>query len=159
MAELANAHDSRQELYLRYSRRSMLLVLALVLVLGALSLVTALQPALGSAWAVRAGWALAVAIVLSIGFLQRTLRGGRWNPNAPEVRAIMHDEWRGAAMDRAMRFTLVTVLAAQVPLGLAFAHLPGLRAAMAMAAATTTLGVAALVTLFLYFGRDVRDDG
>ncbi len=71
----------------------------------------------------------------------------------------MDDEWRRMNLNRAMRFAFTGVLILQVPLGLTLAHLPALRAVMAMATATTTVGMATLISLFLYFDRETRDAG
>jgi hypothetical protein len=150
--------ESRSERYLRFSQRSMVLVLCLVLTLGALGLAMALRPEVGSRWMVRAGWMLPIAIPLAFGVLQRTLRGDRWRPDAPEARAILQDEWRRTNLDRALRVAFVVVLAAQVPLGLAVAHLPTVRAVMAMAVATSVLGMATFLALFLFFGREAGDE-
>jgi hypothetical protein len=86
-----------------------------------------------------------------------SLRRRRWAPDAPEVKAAMQDEWRRTNMDRASRTALIVVLIAQWPLGIVFgflAQLPPPRAALAMAAATITLGLATLITLFLFFNRE-----
>lgn len=157
MTDLIESTDSRAERYLRFSRRGMIVVLVLVLVLGASCLAMALRPESASPKMVQAGSILFLAITLSLGVLQRTLRGARWNPDVPEVRAIMQDEWRRASMDRAIRIALTVVLIAQVPIGLALSHLPTLRAVMAMATVTTMLGMATLIAFFLYFDRETHD--
>jgi hypothetical protein len=150
---------SRSERYLRFSQRSMALVLCLVLTLGAVGLAMALRPEIGSRWMVQLGWMYPIAITIAFGVLQRTmLPGERWSPDAPEARVILHDEWRRANMDRALRGAFIVVLVVQVPLGLALAHLPTLRAVMAMAVATSVLGMATLLALFLFFGREAGDE-
>jgi hypothetical protein len=151
--------ESRSERYLRFSQRSLVLALCLVLVIGTLALATALQPEIGSRWMVQAGWALPIAITIAIAVLQRTtLRGDRWRPDAPEAQAILQDEWRRTSMDRALRAAFIVVLVAQAPLGLSLAHLPALRAVMAMAVATSVLGITTLLALFLFFGREAGDE-
>lgn len=156
---MTDSAEARSERYVRFSQRSLLLVLVLVLALGALGLAAALRPELGARWMVQAGWMLPIAIVIAVGALQRTtLRGARWRPDAPEAQAVLRDEWRRASMDRALRVAFVVVLVAQVPLAVLLAPLPSLRAVLAMAVATSVLGLAAFLALFLFFGRE-RTDG
>jgi len=57
----------------------------------------------------------------------------------------------------AMRVAFIVVLIAQIPIGLLVAHLPSLRAVMAMAISTLTLGMATLIALFLFFSREEQD--
>lgn len=157
---MANHAGSRAERYLRFTRGSMVLTLVVILVLGAWCLAMAFAADGGAPWGSRLGWILPIGMPIAFGILQRTtLRGERWDPKAPEARVILRDEWRRANMDRAMRVALIVVLVAQVPLGLAFTQIPTLRALMAMAAATTTLGMATVIACFLYFDRDARDAG
>lgn len=150
--------ETRAERYLRFSHGSMIASLVLVLALGGLCIAMAFRSDGGSWWMAQAGWVLVVAISVGLVVLQKTtLRGERWNPAAPEARAILQDEWRRTNMDRAMRAALVVVLVAQLPLGLLLARLPSLHAVMAMAASTATLGLATLIALFLFFSREKRD--
>jgi carbon starvation protein CstA len=154
---MTNPTETRSEQYLRFSRRSMTVGLLLVLAIGGVCLAMAVQShALVWSRAIPVLWI--VAVVIAAG-LQRTLGGERWNPRAPEARAIMEDEWRRSNMERARRVAFVVALGAQLPLGLLLAGLPSLRAVMAMATATLTLGLATLIGLFLYFDRDVPDVG
>lgn len=149
--------ESRSEKYLRFSRRSTTVLLLLVLAVGSVCVAMAFRP-VSPHWpqAMLPMWI--VAIVLAAG-LQRTLGGDHWDPRTPEVRAIVEDEWRRTNMDRARRVAFVVVLGAQLPLGLLLASLPPLRAVMAMAAATITLGLSTLLALFLYLDRDAADAG
>jgi hypothetical protein len=149
--------ESRSEKYLRFSRRSMTVTLLLIIAIGGVCLIMAIRPGTPQ-WsrAIPAMWI--IAVILAAG-LQRTLGGERWNPRAPEARAIREDEWRRSNMERARRIAFVVVLGAQLPLALLLAALPSLQAVMAMAAATITLGLATLLALFLYFDRDESDAG
>lgn len=149
--------ESRSERFLRFSRRSMTVLLLLVIAVGSTCVAVAFRPASAN-WpnAIPPLWIVAVALAAG---LQRTLGGDRWDPRTPEVRAIIEDEWRRSNMDRARRVAFVVVLGAQIPLGLLLTSLPSLRALMAMAAATITLGLATLLALFLYLDRDAVDAG
>lgn len=155
---MSDSEETRAERYLRFSHGSMIVTLVLVLALGTICVGTALEPGVGSRWMARSGWMLAVAIAIAVVTLQAaTLRGERWNPNAPEAIAIAHDEWRRTNMDRAMRVAFVVVIGAQLPLALLLTRLPSLRAVMAMAGATATLGMATFIALYLFLGRQGRD--
>lgn len=134
-----------------------MVLLLLVLAVGATCLAMALRPALPH-WPAAMLPLWIIPVVLAVG-LQRTLGGARWDRRNPEVRAIVEDEWRRSNMDRARRVAFVVVLGAQLPLGLTLAFLPSLRAVMAMAVATITLGLSTLLALFLYFDRDTVDAG
>jgi hypothetical protein len=150
--------ETRSERHLRFSRRSMTVTLLLVLAIGGFCLAMAVRPH-APVWSRAVPTLWIVAAVLAAG-LQRTLGGERWDPRAPEARAIAEDEWRRSNMERARRVAFVVVLGAQLPLGLLLARLPSsLQALMAMATATITLGLATLLALFLYFDRDVPDAG
>ena len=84
--------DSRSERYLRFSHRSMVVVLVLMVMTGAVALAVALRPdGVISQSLPRAGVLLPVAIVLIAGALRATLGGDGWTPDAPEARAILLD--------------------------------------------------------------------
>jgi hypothetical protein len=149
-----NAAASRTERYFRYSHRGMVVILVLVIAVGAAFLAVALNPdGIVARWMPRLALSVPIGIALIAGALQWTLRGDRWDPAAPEARAVLGDEWRQVCLARAARWALVVVLAAQVPLALWLGALPAPRGVLAQAVATMTLGMAALVGLFLYFQR------
>jgi hypothetical protein len=159
---MKESDETRAERYLRFSQSGMIVTLVLVLALGGICIAMAFSPDGGAArWMSRSGWLLAVAIAIAVVMLQTaTLRGERWKPDAPEARAIAGDEWRQANMNRAMRAAFLILLVAQLPLALLLARLPSLRAVMAMAAATATLGLASFIALYLFLSRDaVVDEG
>ena len=154
---MTNSVESRSERYLRFSRRSMTVLMLLVLAIGATAVALAVHPA-SPAWprAMVPLWIIAVAIAVG---LQRTLGGDRWDPRSPEARAIADDEFRRDNLNRARRVALVVVLSAQLPLGLLFAALPPQRSTLAMAASTITIGLTTLLAFFLYLDRDPADAG
>jgi hypothetical protein len=155
---MSESEETRAERYQRFSQGSMIVTLVLVLVLGSICVGMAFEPHAASRWMARSGWMLAVAIAIAVVTLRAaTLRGDRWNPRAPEARAILHDEWRRTSMDRAMRVAFVVVIGAQVPLALLLIHLPSPRAVTAMAAATATLGLATFIALHLFLSRQASD--
>jgi hypothetical protein len=155
MGDPMNAAASpRAERYLRYSHRGMVVILVLVIAVGAAFLAVALNPDGAVARLMpRLALSAPIAIALIAGALQWTLRGDRWDPAAPEARAVLDDEWRKVNLARAARWALGVVLSAQVPLALWLGGLPGPRGVLAQAVATMTLGMAALLGLFLFFQR------
>jgi hypothetical protein len=148
------AASPRAERYLRYSHRGMVVILVLVIAVGAAFLALALNPD-GTVARLMPRLALSapIAIALIAGALQWTLRGDRWDPAAPEARAVLDDEWRKVNLARAARWALGVVLSAQVPLALWLGGLPAPRGVLAQAVATMTLGIATLLGLFLFFQR------
>ena len=151
--------DSRPERYLRFSHRSMVALFIITLVVGGLCLTMALRPGDTPRWMTSLVALLPTAIAIGVVTLQRaTLRGDRWDPRSPEVQAVLQDEWRRTSMDRAIRVAFFAVLIAQIPIGLLVAPLPSLRAVMAMATTTLTLGMATFLALFLFFSRQGRDE-
>jgi hypothetical protein len=151
--------DSRPERYLRFSQRSMVALLLITLILGGLCLAMALRPGDAPRWVTSSITLLPIVLAIGIMTLQRsTLRGDRWDPRSPEVRAVLEDEWRRTSMDRAIRVAFFVVLIAQIPIGLLVAPLPSLRAVMAMATTTLTLGMATFLALFLFFSRQGQDE-
>src|SRR5689334_7402137 len=113
--------EDRSELYLRFSRRGMAFLLIIIMALGATALVIALQPGGAlSRMLEKASWFFPIATILGFGALQTSLGRNRWNPNAPEVKAILSDEWRRTNLDRAMKIAFIVILATQLPLGWLF---------------------------------------
>jgi len=153
-----NERASLTEIYLRFSRRSMLAVFFLALTLGILGLAVAFQPNSDFArWIEHLAWMIPIAIAIGAGILQATLRRNRWDPSSAEAKTILNDEWRQANLDRAARWTLGIVLFAQAPLAVAFAFftdLPARQAVVAMAIASITLGLTSMTGLFLWLDRE-----
>jgi hypothetical protein len=156
---------SRSELYLRFTRRSMLVVLLLVLFLGLMTLAVALWPdGVVSRSLGHASWVFPIGIILAVTALGTSQRKYRFTPDSAEVKAVMNDELRRTSMDRAMRVAFLVVLIAQMPIALLFSHsalglgfgadLPAFRAVMAMAVSTITLGMTVFIVCFLFFDRD-----
>jgi FtsH-binding integral membrane protein len=150
--------DNSSESLVRFSRRSMGTMLVIALVFGATALAMTLWPeGAASRFMAQASWVVPIAIVILVVALRATLRGRRWDPRSPETKAILNDELRQTSLNRSSRAALIVVLVAQLPLGLLFgmlAQLPATTAALAMAEATITLGMATLISLFLFFDRE-----
>lgn len=145
----------QMELFLRFSRRGLVVVLLAILLLGATVLGMAFWPNSALAeWPARMPWLFPILIVIAVVALRTSLRGRRWDSGSPEVKVIQQDEFRRANLSRAQRAAFVVVLVAQAPLGLLLVHLPTPQALTAMAGTTVTLGMATLITLFLFFNRD-----
>jgi hypothetical protein len=140
---------------LRASRRALLIVLFMVLTLGATVLGRALWPeSILATWPMRLPWLLPFFVVM-LGVAGRLLMRGRtWDSKGLGMKKIQHDEFRQLNLARAQRAALITALVLQLPLGLLFAHLPGMRAVMAMGVTTITLAIATLIASFLFFDRE-----
>lgn len=152
----ANTPPTREqtELFLRMSRRALIIVLLTILLLGATQLSMALWPdAVLAQWPMRLPWLLPIAMITAVIALRVPLRG-RFTPNSPELKTFLRDEFRQANLSRAQRGALITVLIAQVPMGLLLVHLPAVKAVTAMGASTITIGMVTLIALFLFFDRD-----
>jgi len=137
----------------------MVALFIITLVVGGLCLTMALRPGDTPRWMTSLVALLPTAIAIGVVTLQRTtLRGDRWDPKSPEVQGVLQDEWRRVSMDRAIRVAFFVILIAQIPIGLLVAPLPSLRAVMAMATTTLTLGMATFLGLFLFFSRQGQDE-
>jgi hypothetical protein len=148
--------DDRSELFLRFSRRSMIALLGIVVLLGASALSLMLSPSHAffrvASQASLAAVAAVIMLAVPISIWRR-----RWSDASPDVEVVLQDEWRRTNMERATRAALIVILTVQYPLVLVFGflmQLPAPRGAFAMAAATVTLGLATFMTLFLIFDRD-----
>ncbi len=159
------SNPTRSELVLMHTRRSMMIVLLLVLALGFWSLAMALSPdGTVSRSLERASWLLPFGIVVAVVVLGSSQRKHGFNPDSPEVKAVMNDELRRSSLDRARFIAFLVVLIAQIPLALLFsqtalglglrADLPAFRAVMAMAISTITLGMTVFIVSFLIFDRE-----
>ena len=144
------------ERYLRMSRRGMMLLFSMILVVGGACLALALRPDSAVArWFGFAPWLVGVLFAaVAVGLQRWTFGSERWNPAAPEALSVLEDEWRKTNLNRARHVAFVVVLLLQLPVGLLVSRLPSLRAVMAMATSTITVGMATLVGLFLYFDRE-----
>ena len=150
--------DSRADRYQRYSRRGMVVLLGLAVLVGAVTLAATLDPDGSIARGLpRAVVMVPIAMALIGGALTTTLRGDRWDPRAPEAQALLGDEWRRQIMARAIRSAFVVVLVAQAPLALWLSGRPSPGNVVAMAIVTMTLGLATLCAHFLISDRASDD--
>ena len=161
VSNLRSGSEDRSEIFVRFHRRSLIGLLVITLVLGAVGLALALSPAgavapLGTVLP----WMLPLLIIIfSRLILVMTVDGRRIDPKSPELQVAIADEGRRNNMLRAARIALIVVLVAQWPLGLAFGfltvpHLDPVHVASAMAVSTMVLGIATTIILFLYFDRE-----
>jgi hypothetical protein len=154
MNEHAN-HPS--DVFLRFSRRSMLATLIVVAILGGTTLTLMLAPQGAIGRASNLGWWLIPVLVAAAIAVQTSVRRRRWSGDARAVEMVMQDELRRTNMDRAFRIALIATLGLQWPLAIAvstIAWLNGERAAMIMAASTITVGLLTLIASFLLFDRE-----
>ena len=156
---MTESTEDRSELYLRFSRRGMAFLLILIVALGAAGLAMALFPdSAFSQASEKASWFFPIATIIGVAVLQTSMRKNRWDPNSPEAKAIMDDEWRRTNLDRAMKVSFIVILVTQLPLGWLFgvmlAQLSVLRAVLAMSVSTITLGMTTFIATFLILDRD-----
>ena len=145
------------ELFLRFSRRSMIAMLLVVGVLGSTGLSLMLSPRGAVGDPANLAWWLAPVVIAALVAIGVSLGRRRWDPDSPEVSVIMQDEWRRTNMNRAFRGALIVILVAEWPLAVGLGmttQIEPQRVAMAMAAATITLGLGTLIALFLFFDRE-----
>lgn len=145
------------DVFLRFSRGSMIAMLVVVVVLGATALSLMLAPVGAVGRASNLAWWLIPVVVAAAIAVQTSVRSRRWDSSAPEVQLVLQDELRRTNMYRASRLALIVVLAIQWPMAIGYSAirwLPGERMAMIMAASTITLGLVLLIALFLVFDRD-----
>ena len=142
----------RTELLLRASRRSLFVLLALILIISATIIAHVLRPgSLLADWASRAPWLLPLAIVAIFATVVAPLR--RRSGDA-DFKMLRDDEFRQANLARAQRAALVATVVAQIPLAISVAGLTTTAAVTTMGVGTVTVAMATLITSFLYFERD-----
>ena len=156
---MESATSDHSQLFERVQRRSMIAVGAIALILGGVGIALALSPAGALSRSANLPWWFLPIIIAALARVLSTANGRHFGPDSPEVKIALQDEWRRTNLLRAARGALLVVLIAQWPLGLIFGFLthPGLtppRIAGAMAAATVTLGVVTMVSLFLFYDRE-----
>ena len=144
--------SDRTELLLRASRRGLLVVLGLVVLIAATIIAHVLRPgSLVADWASRAPWLLPVAIVCIFATLVAPVRR---RFRADELNTMRNDEFRQVNLARAQRVALVAVLIAQIPLAILVARVGAVAAVTTMGVGTITVAIVTLITSFLYFERD-----
>ncbi|MEX2527109.1 MAG: hypothetical protein WEA09_05675 [Gemmatimonadota bacterium] len=153
--------EPQTELYFRYGQWSLVVLLFLILTLGVLFIGLLFFPENTLLQSLSGHAPLAGTLVIAGLFaMQLTmLRGARWNLKAPEVRAVLDDEWRRTNMDRAVRAAFVLVLVAQVPMAWVLSELSPLYPLMVMAIVTGILGLSALIAAYLVFARQGSNGG
>jgi hypothetical protein len=152
MKPFTDSSTDREELLLRTSRRSLMIVLAMVLLAAATLIAHVLRPGtLLADWASKAPWLIPVGIVFVT--LNAPI-GRRIRPDAPEVKAMLADEFRQANLARAQRLSLIFVVIAQIPLAILLSGLASGAAVTVMGVASVTVAMTTLITSFLYFDRE-----
>lgn len=143
------------ELLLRMSRRAVYAVLVMTICAGAIVLGSIIAPKSAlNTWIEKTSYMIPLVVIFVAVALQAPLKGRRWNPESPEVKALLLDEFRQANLSRASRAAFIAILIAQIPFALFFASLPSTRAVLGMAVSTVILGMVAFIALFLFFDRE-----
>lgn len=137
-----------------YSRRSLWLALAVMIVLGAYALLINIWPdSPAAAMASRFAVLLPVAIVIAVAALRASLKGSSADPAGAPMKRLLHDELRQQSLHHACRNGLFGVLLAQPLLALVLQLAPATHPVALMASATVLVGAAAMLGTFLAYDR------
>jgi Na+/H+ antiporter NhaC len=149
----SSGQTDRTELFLRISRRSLVALLVLILLIAATLIAHVVRPgSLLADWASRMPWLLPVAIVAVFVMFIAPLRRS-FPANDPDVETVVNDEFRQANLARAQRVALVVVLVAQIPLAIFLSGLSAVAAVTVMGVATITIASATFIIAFLFADR------
>ncbi len=149
----ASGQAERTESLLRIHRRSLVVLLAIILVVAATLIAHVVRPgSLLADWASRFPWLLPVAIVAVLVMFVVPARRSL-GPEDAEVETVMKDEFRQANVARAQRIALVVVLIAQAPLAVVASGLAAVAAVSVMSIATITIALATYIVAFLVADR------
>ncbi|MGE5112133.1 MAG: hypothetical protein ACM3JB_14820 [Acidobacteriaceae bacterium] len=147
--------SARVEMFLRTSRRALVVVLLFVFILEATVIAVAFWPATWLAeWPMRFPLAFPIFVLLAFMALRLMRDGRELRANAPEAKVVLNDEFRQANLLRAQRWAFILILIAQLPLGLLFMRVPVTRAVLGMGGTTIALGMSAVILLLLFFDRE-----
>lgn len=160
--------SERTDIFIRYIRGTLYLALGFLGIFSVSLVAMAFDP--DGTWAPRVALLYApfpfmpLLIIFGVGLNARQLKGLRFRKDDPAVRAVLNDEQRLHALNKAFRAALIAVLVAQFPLALLFLRHPMTKLATTpqpvtlapvfMGAFSLVLGVAALLGCFLYFDRE-----
>jgi hypothetical protein len=164
---MSESNVAAAERFFHFTRRSLGVMLLLILVLGIGGLAVTIAPDGAVARGIsRVPWLLPLAIVMAVVVLQTDRRRQRFDANSAAMSAVMNDELRQANLARSRTVAFVTVIVAQMPIALIIGQTPLglglglgagislLRGLMAMAIATITLGLSVFIASFLAFDRE-----
>ena len=150
----SSTQPDRAELLLRVSRRSLFVLLALVLLFAATIIAHVLRPgSLLADWASRAPWLLTFVVLGVILILNAPLRRP-FRAADPEMKQMLNDAFRQAQLARAQRAALVAVVLAQIPLAVLVSTVSTVAAVTVMGVGTVAVAMTTLIASFLFFDRD-----
>lgn len=150
----SSTQPDRAELLLRASRRSLVVLLALVLFFAATIIAHVLRPgSLLADWASRAPWLLTFVVFGIFLILNAPLRRP-FRAGDPEVKQMLNDEFRQANLARAQRAALVAVVVVQIPLAVFVLNVSTAAAVTVMGVGTVAVAMTTLIASFLFFDRD-----
>ena len=149
---MVDSADTHLDRYLRFARRSMFLLLIVVLALGSLCIGFAFRPNDPMLHSTSRLIPLFIAILGTA--LAAVARRSGLRPGSSESEAALGDEWRQAILARAIRVAFLVLLVVQVPLAFCFTSLPVLRALLAMAVSTITIALVTFAGTYLVLDRE-----
>ncbi len=151
---MATDQTSTTDVLLKYSRRSLWVLLGSLTILAGAALVSNFFPdSAGAAMAQRVFTLFPIAIVIALGALRGTLGGVAADPGKGAMKALLSDEWRLQCLNRAYRNALFAVLLAQALLALLLTVFTVASPVATMASATAFIGVATVLVSMLVYDR------
>lgn len=138
----------------RHSRWSLMLALVLIVSLGVGVCAVLLWPT--GAFAASAGQGgklLPIAIIILVGLGLRSASKASFNLSDARTQAVLNDELRQSALNRAYRNAFVTILALQPLLACGLTYLAPAYPVALMAAISVTAGAGVLLTSILCYDR------
>lgn len=138
----------------QHSRLSLLAALALIAILGTGACAVLLWPgSMFSAFAAQAAKLLPIAIVILAGVLLRSASKASFNLADARTQAVLNDELRQSALNRAYRNAFLTILALQPLLACGLTYLAPAYPLALMAGVSVTAGAGVLLASILCYDR------
>lgn len=157
MNHAPSTHDPVDRV-LRWSRRSLVVVLVMLFIAAATLIAHALRPgSLLADWPSKAPWLIPTAAAILATTSGLLTRGHRAPAEEAKrvLRRVVEDEFRQTNLARAQRLALMVVVVAQAPLAaLALSGLTTAAAVTVMSVTTAMLGIGTVIVSFLVFDRE-----
>ena len=151
---MASHKTNDSDLLVRYSHLSLYFALTLLLALGSYAVLIHVAPESSlTAAANRYAVLLPIAIVIALAALRSSLHGVRAHPREAAMKALLNDELRASALNRAYRNGLIAALLAQPLLVLLLSAAAPPYPLVSMASVTLLVAVATVLCSLLAYDR------
>ncbi|HEY6456954.1 MAG TPA: hypothetical protein VIY90_16900 [Steroidobacteraceae bacterium] len=142
------------ELFVKFSRRSLWIALALILALGGYAIVINVFPnSIAASSAHRLANILPLAITIAVAWAYLSLQGSAADKRGALMTGMLNDELRQHSLNRAYRNGLVAVLVGQPALALLVAWAARPFPELLMASATALIGTSVVLCTMLIYDR------